>query len=81
VPLPAESVPPTVPGHEVLGVLARSGVGVVYKAKIPVPTRRPLTEVLERLVQLSEATGGAEQAAAWRKQLTEAKTGRVRPPR
>jgi tetratricopeptide (TPR) repeat protein len=39
------------------------------QAKMPAGARPRLTEALERLVQLFEATGRIEQAARWRKEL------------
>jgi hypothetical protein len=38
-------------------------------AKIPPPARRRLSEAVERLVALYEATGNKEEAATWRKEL------------
>jgi hypothetical protein len=40
-------------------------------AKIPPVARTRLTEALERLVRLYEATGDKDQADAWRKKLAE----------
>jgi hypothetical protein len=39
------------------------------QAQIPPHAQPRLTEALQRLVQLYEATGQAEQAARWRKEL------------
>jgi eukaryotic-like serine/threonine-protein kinase len=39
------------------------------EAKIPAPSKSRLTQALERLVQLYEATGKKDQADRWRKQL------------
>ena len=43
------------------------------EAKIPPAGNPRLSEALERLVQLYDAWGKPEQAAAWRKRLQEAK--------
>ncbi len=45
-------------------------------AQIPSQGQVRVTEALERLVQLYEATGQTEQAAAWRKQLAAARAGK-----
>ena len=39
------------------------------EATIPAAAKARLTEALERLVQLAQATGRHEQAAKWRKEL------------
>ena len=49
------------------------------EAKIPAPGKARLTEALERLVQLYEATGKKDQADAWRKKLEETKAV-AKPP-
>jgi hypothetical protein len=41
------------------------------QAENPVAARLRLREALERLVQLYEARGDPDQAAAWRQKLTE----------
>ena len=43
------------------------------EAKIPPQGKVRLTEALERLVQLYEATNKKDETAKWRKQLDEAK--------
>ena len=43
------------------------------EAKIPPQGKPRLTEALERLVQLYDAWGKPDEAAAWRKRLEEAK--------
>jgi hypothetical protein len=43
------------------------------EAKIPAQAKVRLTEALERLVQLYEATDQKEKADEWRKKLEEAK--------
>ena len=43
------------------------------EAKIPANGKVRLTEALERLVQLYDATGQKDKADTWRKQLEEAK--------
>jgi tRNA A-37 threonylcarbamoyl transferase component Bud32 len=43
------------------------------QAKMPPQSRGRLTEALERLVQLYEATGKSDEAAKWRKELDAAK--------
>src|SRR5262249_13962837 len=45
-------------------------------AKIPPPGKIRLTEALERLVALYEATGKKDEAAKWRKELNAAKAGK-----
>ena len=45
-------------------------------ANIPPEAQVGLTEVLEQLVQLYDAWGKPEQAAAWRQKLEQAKTPR-----
>jgi eukaryotic-like serine/threonine-protein kinase len=42
-------------------------------AKIPPPGKVRLTEAVERLVQLYEATGKKDEAAKWRKELEASK--------
>jgi tetratricopeptide (TPR) repeat protein len=50
--------------------LLRAGYEVMKKqaAKMPPPGKAPLTEAVERLVQLYEATGKKDEAAKWRKE-------------
>jgi hypothetical protein len=55
-----EAEPLVVQGYE--GMKAR-------EAKIPVPAKSRLTEAAERVVQLYEAWGQPEQAAAWKQKL------------
>ena len=43
------------------------------EATIPAQGKGRLTDTLERLVQLYEATGKKDEAAKWRKELEEAK--------
>jgi serine/threonine protein kinase/tetratricopeptide (TPR) repeat protein len=50
------------------------------QAKIPAPERPRLTEALERLVRLYEATGKKDEADAWRKQLAAAKAAKNGKP-
>ena len=51
--------------------------------KIPVPGKPRLKEALQRLVQLYEATGRTDQAAAWKQKLAELEKPNPRssPPR
>jgi serine/threonine protein kinase len=60
----AEAEPLLVRGYE--GMKQR-------QAKIPVKEKVRLTEALERLVQLCDATGKKDEAAKWRKELEAAK--------
>jgi hypothetical protein len=60
----AEAEPLLVQGYE--GLKAR-------EAKIPPAVKHRLTEALEQLVQLYEATGKPDEAAKWRKELEERK--------
>ena len=45
------------------------------EATIPAQGKARLTDTLERLVQLYEATGKKDEAAKWRKELEGAKAG------
>jgi tRNA A-37 threonylcarbamoyl transferase component Bud32 len=49
-------------------------------AQIPAKGKNRLTEALERLVQLYEATDRPEQAAAWRQQLDASRKGKPKIP-
>jgi hypothetical protein len=49
------------------------------ETKIPAILKMRLTEALERLVQLYDATGQKAKADEWRKQLEETKAT-VKPP-
>jgi hypothetical protein len=54
--------------------------GTKQRGPLIPPTGRPrLTEALERLVRLYEATGRKEKAAEWRKKLEEAKAAAKKP--
>jgi hypothetical protein len=50
------------------------------EANIPDAGKVRLTEALERLVRLYEATGQKDRAAAWRKKLEERKAGPTKSP-
>jgi serine/threonine protein kinase len=51
-------------------LLLRSYEGMKHRhAKIPPPSKARLTEALERLVQLYEATGKKDETVKWRKEL------------
>jgi len=49
------------------------------EAKIPAQSKTRLTEALERLVRLYEATDQKDKADAWRKKLEEAKAAAKKP--
>jgi non-specific serine/threonine protein kinase/serine/threonine-protein kinase len=61
-------------------LLLRGYGGMKQRAdKVPPIHQARLTEALERLVRLYEATGQKEKAAEWRKQLEEAKAAPKKP--
>ncbi len=49
------------------------------EARIPAPAKVCLTEALERLVRLYDATGQKDKADEWRKNLAETKAA-AKPP-
>jgi tetratricopeptide (TPR) repeat protein/tRNA A-37 threonylcarbamoyl transferase component Bud32 len=66
----AEAEPLLLAGHEGLEARART---------VPPQAQHSLTEALERLVQLYDAWGKPEQAAAWRQKLEQARTPQKGP--
>ena len=71
------TTPPPNPGAP--GLLSGYEVLKAREAKIPAQAKPRLTEALERLVQLYDAWGKPDEAAAWRKRLEELKTKQNEP--